>query len=76
MKEKSELKDHVIELIKELNSNYNYKVKYTRCDNAGENISLEKACKEGGQGVFFEDTAPGTPQQNGRVERKFGTQPS
>ncbi len=73
LKEKSDLKDHVIELIKEMHLKYNCKVKCIRCDNAGENISLEKACKQEGLGVFFEYTAPGTPQQNGRVERKFAT---
>ncbi len=46
LKEKSDLKDHIIELIKELDSKYNCKVKCIRCDDAGENISLEKACKQ------------------------------
>ncbi len=69
----SDLKDHVIELIKELYLKYDCKVKYIRCDNAGENFSLEKACKQEGFGVFFVYIAPGTPQQNGRVERKFAT---
>ncbi len=48
-------------------------VKYIRCDNAGENVALEMACKQEGLGIKFEYTAPGTPQQNGRVERKFAT---
>jgi transposase InsO family protein len=41
------------------------------CDNAGENKATNTACE--GLGIQFEYTAPGTPQQNGRVERKFVT---
>jgi transposase InsO family protein len=48
-------------------------VKFIRCDNAGENKALEKACLKEGLGIQFEYTAPGTPQQNGKVERKFAT---
>ncbi len=43
------------------------------CNNAGENVSLQKAYKQEGLGMFFEYTTPGTPQQNGRVEQKFAT---
>ncbi len=64
LKEKSDLKSHVIELIMELYLKYDCKVKYIHCDNAVENEGL---------GVFFEYTATGTPQQNGRVEQKFAT---
>jgi len=48
-------------------------VKYIRCDNAGENQVLERECKELGLGIKFEYTSPDTPQQNGVVERAFGT---
>ena len=48
-------------------------VKIIRCDNAGENRAFEEACKQEGLGLKFEYTAPNTPQQNGRVERKFQT---
>ena len=47
--------------------------KCVRCDNAGENCSLQKAIKSEGWNAKFEFTAPGSPQQNGRVERKFAT---
>ncbi len=67
------MKSHVIELIKELDSKYDCKVKCILCDNAGENVFLEKACKQKGLGELFEYSAPGTPQQNGRVEQKFAT---
>ncbi len=53
LKEKSDLKCYVVELIKELDSKYNCKVKYIRCDNAGINVSLEKTCKQEWLGVFF-----------------------
>ena len=44
-----------------------------RCDNADENRSFEKTCQSEGHGIKFKYTAPGMPQQNGRVERKFQT---
>jgi transposase InsO family protein len=48
-------------------------IKTIRCDNAGENKKLESQCKKIGITIKFEYTAPGTPQQNGVVERKFAT---
>jgi hypothetical protein len=42
-------------------------------DNAGENTSFEKSAKNENLGITFEYTAPGTPQQNGLVERAFAT---
>ena len=48
-------------------------VKVVRCDNAGENKTFEELSKQGGMGITFEYTAPGTPQQNGKCERKFAS---
>ncbi len=48
----------MIELIKVWDSKYNFKVKCTYCDDAGENVSLKKACEEEGLGVIFEYAAP------------------
>ncbi len=73
LKKKSETAGKITSLIKHLKATLNYQVKFLRCDNAGENISTEEACKEEGLGVTFEFTAPNTPQQNGRVERRFAT---
>ena len=73
LKKKSELKDRVIELFKELKNKHGVTVKTVRLDNSGENNAFEQACKQEGLGIKFEYTAPGTPQQNGRVERKFQT---
>ncbi|MCP4746673.1 MAG: transposase family protein, partial [Desulfobacteraceae bacterium] len=72
-KKKSELKDYIIHLIKELKTKYSILVKIIGLDNSGENNALEKLCKQEGLGIKFKYTAPGTPQQNGQVERKFQT---
>lgn len=73
LKKKSETKDIMIALIKELKQTYGITVKSIRCDNSGENNALQKSCKQEGLGITFEYTAPDTPQQNGRVERRFPT---
>ena len=52
---------------------HNITVKIVRCDNAGENEAFKEACKQEGLGISFEYTAPRTPEQNGRDERKFQT---
>ena len=71
--EKDLLEVKLIPWIKELKIKHGIVVKIIRCDNAGENNSLQATCKAEGLGITFEYTAPGTPQQNGRVERKFQT---
>ena len=48
-------------------------MKIIRCDNAGENKVLERESDKNELGISFEYTAPGTPQQNGGVERTFVT---
>ena len=73
LKEKSDLTDTMIEFILELKNKEDVEVKIIRCDNSGENNAFEKECKRRGLGITFEYTAPDTPQQNGRVERKFAT---
>ena len=73
LKRKSETSKRVRELMKTLQSNHGINTRYIRCDNAGENETLEKDCKNEGLGVSFEYTAPYTPQQNGRAERMLAT---
>ena len=73
LKNKSEVPTYIIELIKELKEKHNIKVEILHCDNAGENLMTERKCKEEGLGIKMEYTAPNTPQQNGRIERKFPT---
>ena len=50
-----------------------YPVKFVRCDNAGENILLEKRCKskDWKLNIEFEFTARNTPQQNHLAELGF-----
>ena len=60
-------------LIEDLKSKYGIVVRIVRYDNAGDNLALRRACEKEGSGASFELTAPGTPQQNGKVEQKFST---
>jgi hypothetical protein len=46
-------------------------VQRLRCDNAGENLNLQKLFEKEGYKIKFELTPPGNPQYNGKVERKF-----
>jgi hypothetical protein len=72
LKKKSNQVPVLMGFIKKLfNSGYN--VKYIRCDNAGENISLKESIDKEGLSIKFEFTARMTPQQNGKVERAFAT---
>ena len=68
-------KDHMITFVKDLTTLINgleLKIKYLRCDNAGEHQGkLQQFCKE--KGIQLEYTAPNTPKQNGRVEKKINT---
>ena len=72
LKKKSDLKEQVTNLIQELKTK-DIEVKFVRCDDAGENIALEKHCKQIGMNVCFEYSGPRTPQRNGKVERKYQT---
>lgn len=73
LKKKDEQYDILLGFIKDLRAKHGKQVKFIRCDNSGENRKLEELCKNEGLGITFEYTAPGTPQQNGKVERKFAT---
>lgn len=42
-------------------------------DNAGENLDFKKVAELEFPWIDFELTSPGTPQQNGKAERKFAT---
>ena len=70
MKEKSNLVDTMLGLIKNLKNKYNLQVQYLHCNNPGENIAFKKACKQEGLGVDF-DTASGTPQQKWLHQKKI-----
>lgn len=61
----------VLQIAKEYKS-YGKAVKYVRCDNEGENLSIEETLRDNGfDKIHVEHTSPGTPQQNGIVERGF-----
>jgi hypothetical protein len=63
----------VIEFVNELKRNDGNMVKFIRCDNLGENQALKQEMKKKGFNLQFEFTAPGTPQENGKVEIAFAT---
>ena len=73
LKKKNEQVEPIIDWIKALKARHNIQVKIIRCDNAGENKVLERESDKNELGIIFEYTAPGTPQQNGVVERAFVT---
>jgi hypothetical protein len=60
-------------LINDLKVTHGVRIKRIRWDNAGENYSFQTKCFKNGFGIHLEFTPPGTPQFNGRVERKFTT---
>ena len=73
LKRKSDLEEKGTEILHKIENDYNVKIERIRCDNAGENISFEKECARNKMKIKFEYTAAATPQQNGRIERKFAT---
>ena len=73
LEKKSDLANVIIHFLKDLKLTEKKAVKFIRCDNAGENKTLENQCKDNELGINFKYMAPGTPQQNGVVERVFVT---
>ena len=73
VQKKSDLAEEVYGLLKQIKNENNIAFKSIRCDNAGENKKLQELLDEKEYGAKFEYTAPGTPQQNGVVERAFAT---
>jgi hypothetical protein len=68
LRAKSELKEGILDLVKELRN-----VKFLRVNEAGENFALEKLCKQQNFNVKFEFSGPRTPQRNGKVGQDFQT---
>jgi hypothetical protein len=68
LRAKSELKERILDLVKELKN-----VKLLRLDDAGENFAQEKLCKQQNVDVKFKFSGPRTSQRNGKVEQKFQT---
>jgi hypothetical protein len=73
LKQKTELPARVLKFIKNLKAQENIEVKSIRCDDSGENRFLQTLCQHENIKVEFEYTGPGTPQYNGKVERRFAT---
>jgi len=71
IKQKSDQVEILQAFILELKAKHNRTVKFIRCDNAGENYSLQRELEKKGLGITFEFTARNTPQQNGKVEREL-----
>jgi Reverse transcriptase (RNA-dependent DNA polymerase) len=72
LKNKSDLKVKVRTLLTDLKI-AGLNVKFIRCDDAGENMSMKNDQDIKSFGVKFEFSGPRTPQRNGKVERKFQT---
>ena len=73
LRKKNEQVEPIIDWKKPLKARQEIQVKTIRCDNAGENQVLERESDKKELGIIFEYTAPGTPLQNGVVERAFVT---
>ena len=71
---KDEVPGKMLTLIKNLKARGNV-VKYLRCDDAGENKTLQATCEKAEEdylrNIRFEFTSRETPQLNGKVERKI-----
>ena len=54
-------------MLNDLKATQGINISYICCDNAGENEAFGMECKQEGMAIEFEYTAPGMPQQNGKV---------
>jgi hypothetical protein len=70
MKNKSDLKTRIKTLLTDLKI-ANRIVKFIRCDDAGENMTMKNDPEIKSFGIKFEFSVPRTPQRNGKVEGKF-----
>jgi uncharacterized protein YpmS len=71
---KSELPSTVISWIHAFQKEHDVEVRFLRCDNSGENNRLQQELAADTKlNIKFEFTAPYSPQQNGKIERKITT---
>jgi transposase InsO family protein len=71
---KSHISSTLLPFLRQLQPQRELTVKYLRCDNAPEHIKFQKSLQQTTDlKIQFEYTAPNTPQQNGKIERKFAT---
>ena len=71
LKKKSDLVETMTIWIKNLFIKYHIRIKKIRLDDSGENRMLQAKTNQQNLEIKFKFTAPGTPQQNSVVERKF-----
>ena len=71
LEKNNEQVEPILDWIKALKARHEIQVKIMRRDNAGEDKVLERESDKTELGIIFEYTVPGTPQQNGVVERPF-----
>jgi len=71
LKHKSEMKESFVPFLKELRHTYGIKIEHTLDVTMQEKIMHLRIYVD--SGIIFKYTAPGTPQQNGVVERAFAT---
>jgi Reverse transcriptase (RNA-dependent DNA polymerase) len=71
LKSKDEQAQVSTTFVKEMKNKY--QIERWKFDNAGENLTTQKAFEEQGFGIKVEYTARETPQQNGMVEWAFAT---
>ena len=62
LKEKSNLVDTMVGLIKNLKNKHNFQVQFLHCNNTQENQAFKQTCKQEGLGVNLKYTAPGISQ--------------
>jgi transposase InsO family protein len=72
VKNKSDLKTRIKTLLTDLKI-VNLIVKFIRCDDAGENMTMKNDPENKSFGIKFEFSGARTPQRYGKVERKFQT---
>ena len=71
LKKKNEQVEPIIDWINALKARHKIQVKIIRCDNAGEIKVLQRESDKNELEIIFEYTAPGTPPQNGVVEKSI-----
>ena len=74
LKRKDETTEKVVNWITIFQKETNITIKTIRCDNSGENRKMKDIIKsDPNKNIYFQFTAPYTPQQNVKIERKFQT---
>ena len=73
IKHKDDQCNILINFIKNKRKDYPKIGTYIQCNNAGENKTFKKRAEKEGLGIKFKYTSRETPQQNGKVERRFAT---